>query len=59
METDEGYDPRVWAQLNDQLGAAGLAVPEEYGGSARPSVNSPLCWKKQAAACSALRCCHR
>jgi alkylation response protein AidB-like acyl-CoA dehydrogenase len=33
MATDEGYDPAVWAQLNDQLGAAGLAIPEEYGGS--------------------------
>ena len=33
MATDEGYDPAVWAQLNEQLGVAGLAVPEEYGGS--------------------------
>jgi alkylation response protein AidB-like acyl-CoA dehydrogenase len=33
MATDEGYDAAVWAQLNEQLGAAGLAVPEEYGGS--------------------------
>ncbi len=33
MATDAGYDPAVWAQLNEQLGAAGLAVPEEYGGS--------------------------
>ena len=33
MATDTGYDPAVWAQLNEQLGAAGLAVPEEYGGS--------------------------
>ena len=33
MATDAGYDPAAWAQLNEQLGAAGLAVPEEYGGS--------------------------
>jgi alkylation response protein AidB-like acyl-CoA dehydrogenase len=33
MATDTGYDPAVWAQLNEQIGAAGLAVPEEYGGS--------------------------
>jgi alkylation response protein AidB-like acyl-CoA dehydrogenase len=33
MATDDGYDPAVWAQLNEQLGVAGLAVPEEYGGS--------------------------
>jgi alkylation response protein AidB-like acyl-CoA dehydrogenase len=33
MATEQGYDPVVWAQLNDQLAVAGLAVPEEYGGS--------------------------
>src|SRR5690349_7017428 len=33
MATPEGYDPAVWTQLNEQLGIAGLAVPEEYGGS--------------------------
>jgi alkylation response protein AidB-like acyl-CoA dehydrogenase len=34
METDEGYDPLVWKQMADQLGLQGLAIPEEYGGSA-------------------------
>jgi alkylation response protein AidB-like acyl-CoA dehydrogenase len=33
MATEAGYDPAVWAQLNGQLGAAGLAVPAEYGGA--------------------------
>ena len=33
MATSDGYDAAVWAQLNDQLGVAGLAVPEEFGGS--------------------------
>ncbi|HET9442494.1 MAG TPA: acyl-CoA dehydrogenase family protein [Acidimicrobiales bacterium] len=33
METTEGYDPAVWAQMGEQLGLQGLAVPEEYGGS--------------------------
>jgi alkylation response protein AidB-like acyl-CoA dehydrogenase len=33
METEAGYDPDVWAQMSDQLGLPGLAVPEEYGGS--------------------------
>jgi alkylation response protein AidB-like acyl-CoA dehydrogenase len=33
METDEGYDPAVWAQMANQLGLQGLAVPEELGGS--------------------------
>jgi alkylation response protein AidB-like acyl-CoA dehydrogenase len=33
MATPEGYDPAVWSQLNDQMGVAGLAIPEEFGGS--------------------------
>jgi alkylation response protein AidB-like acyl-CoA dehydrogenase len=33
METPAGYDPAVWAQLAGQLGLAGLAIPQEYGGS--------------------------
>jgi alkylation response protein AidB-like acyl-CoA dehydrogenase len=33
METTEGYDPAVWAQMGSQLGLQGLAVPEEHGGS--------------------------
>ncbi len=33
MQTEEGYDPKVWAQLASQLGLQGLAIPEKYGGS--------------------------
>lgn len=33
METDEGYDPAVYAQMAQQLGLQGLAIPEEYGGA--------------------------
>ncbi|HEV2369018.1 MAG TPA: acyl-CoA dehydrogenase family protein, partial [Acidimicrobiales bacterium] len=33
METSEGYDPAVWAQMGQQLGLQGLHIPEEYGGS--------------------------
>jgi alkylation response protein AidB-like acyl-CoA dehydrogenase len=33
MATTEGYDPAVWAQMGEQLGLQGLAIPEEYGGS--------------------------
>jgi alkylation response protein AidB-like acyl-CoA dehydrogenase len=29
----EGYDPRVYARLNGELGLSGLIVPEEYGGA--------------------------
>ncbi len=33
METTEGYDPAVWAQMAEQLGLQGLTIPEEFGGS--------------------------
>ena len=33
METTEGFDRAVWAQMADQLGLQGLAIPEEYGGA--------------------------
>ncbi len=33
METTEGYDPKVWQQMGEQLGLQGLAIPEEYGGA--------------------------
>jgi alkylation response protein AidB-like acyl-CoA dehydrogenase len=33
MDTPEGHDRRVWTRLCTELGLAGLAVPEEFGGS--------------------------
>jgi alkylation response protein AidB-like acyl-CoA dehydrogenase len=33
MATETGHDPAFWAQLAGELGLAGLAVPEEYGGA--------------------------
>ncbi|HXH58205.1 acyl-CoA dehydrogenase family protein [Iamia sp.] len=33
MDTETGYDPKVWSQMAEQLGLQGLAIPEEYGGS--------------------------
>ena len=32
METDQGYDPDVWAQMAEQMGLQALIIPEEYGG---------------------------
>jgi alkylation response protein AidB-like acyl-CoA dehydrogenase len=32
METAEGYDPAVWAQMAGELALQGLAIPEEFGG---------------------------
>ncbi|WP_041260695.1 acyl-CoA dehydrogenase family protein [Pseudofrankia inefficax] len=33
METPAGYDPAAWHQLAAEIGVAGLALPEEYGGA--------------------------
>ena len=33
METTEGYDPEVWAQMAEQLGLQSLIIPEEFGGA--------------------------
>ena len=33
METDSGFDKRVWGLLAADLGLTGLAVPEEFGGA--------------------------
>jgi alkylation response protein AidB-like acyl-CoA dehydrogenase len=33
METEEGYDPRVWRQMSEVLALPGIHIPEEYGGA--------------------------
>src|SRR5258708_38492711 len=33
METGQGWSPETWRRLCLELGLAGLAVPEEFGGS--------------------------
>jgi alkylation response protein AidB-like acyl-CoA dehydrogenase len=33
MASERGYDPAVWQQLAEQLGLAGLMIPEEHGGA--------------------------
>jgi len=32
-ESDEAYDRAVWDRMTGELGLAGLAIPEEYGGA--------------------------
>ncbi len=32
MEQPLGCDPSLWAQMSDELGLVGLAIPEEFGG---------------------------
>jgi len=33
IESGEPYDSAVWKQMTDQLGLAGLTIPESYGGA--------------------------
>ncbi|GGK59794.1 acyl-CoA dehydrogenase family protein [Nocardia camponoti] len=33
MTTELGYDPKLWTMLCEQIGVAGLAVPEKWGGA--------------------------
>ena len=33
MDTPTAFDERLWRRMATELGAAGLAVPEEYGGA--------------------------
>lgn len=32
MDTEQGYDEAVWAQMAEQMGLQALAIPEAYGG---------------------------
>jgi alkylation response protein AidB-like acyl-CoA dehydrogenase len=32
METTDGYDPKIWAQMANELGLQSLHIPEAYGG---------------------------
>ncbi|MEV6389684.1 acyl-CoA dehydrogenase family protein [Nocardia xishanensis] len=42
MDTELGYDPKLWRLLCEQIGVAALAVPEEYGGFGASLVESLL-----------------
>jgi alkylation response protein AidB-like acyl-CoA dehydrogenase len=33
IASDQSFDPEVWRRLSQELGIAGLAIPEEYGGA--------------------------
>jgi len=32
MDTEQGFDPDVWAQMSEQMGLPALTIPEDYGG---------------------------
>jgi len=38
MDTEQGYDEAVWAQMAEQMGLQALAIPESYGGQGFGSV---------------------
>ncbi|WP_431956170.1 acyl-CoA dehydrogenase family protein [Nocardia lijiangensis] len=42
MDTELGYDPKLWRLLCEQIGVAALAIPEEYGGFGASLVESLL-----------------
>lgn len=33
IKSEQAFDPTVWRRLSQELGIAGLAIPEEYGGA--------------------------
>jgi alkylation response protein AidB-like acyl-CoA dehydrogenase len=33
MESELGYDPKTWSRLAEELGLAGLVIPEQHGGA--------------------------
>jgi alkylation response protein AidB-like acyl-CoA dehydrogenase len=42
IESDTGYDGKLWRLLCDQVGVAGLAIPEEFGGIGAGLVESHI-----------------
>ncbi len=59
METSEGYDAAVWAQMADQLGLQSLAIPEEYGGAGFGYVSWASSSRRWGERCSARRTSRR
>lgn len=70
MSTDRGWDPALWRQMSEQIGIAGLIIPEEYGGAGfgpvelcivmeemgRSLACAPLLGSSVAAAAALLQC---
>ncbi|MEV0076124.1 acyl-CoA dehydrogenase family protein [Nocardia neocaledoniensis] len=40
MDSELGYDPKLWTMLCEQVGVAALAIPEEWGGAGAGLVES-------------------
>lgn len=41
-ESESGYDPKVWRMLVEEMGAAGVAIPEEYDGLGATHVEASI-----------------
>ncbi len=50
MATERGYDPAVWTQMAEQLGLAGLIIPEEHGGAGYTYVELLVAMEEMGAA---------
>jgi alkylation response protein AidB-like acyl-CoA dehydrogenase len=50
METAEGFDPAVWAQLASDLALTGIDIPEEYGGAGFGPVELGIAMEEQGRA---------
>ena len=50
MESDDGFDRALWTRLGSELGALGLAVPEELGGSGAGMVDQAVAAEELGAA---------
>lgn len=42
VESERGYDTILWRRLSEEVGAAALAIPEEYGGAGFSSFETHL-----------------
>jgi alkylation response protein AidB-like acyl-CoA dehydrogenase len=42
IDSDEGFDRRLWQRMGKELGLQGLAVPEEFGGAGFGSVEQAV-----------------
>ncbi|MCP4004362.1 MAG: acyl-CoA/acyl-ACP dehydrogenase [bacterium] len=38
MQTEEGFDEKVWSQMAEELGLPGLLIPEQFGGAGLTAV---------------------
>ena len=44
----EGSSPLLWPRLCGEIGAAGLAIPERYGGAGPARPRRTSCWRNSA-----------